>query len=115
MAYCTGVDQPLWKGDEVAYRTLHAWVARHKGRPAACSHCGANGRTDWANVSGEYLRDLDDYIALCRRCHKAFDGPTECQRGHPFDEANTIIRKDGRRRCRACTREQERRRYRERQ
>lgn len=27
---------------------------------------------------------------------------TECPRGHPFDEANTYIRPDGRRRCRAC-------------
>lgn len=27
---------------------------------------------------------------------------TECQRGHPFDAANTRVRKDGTRECRAC-------------
>lgn len=27
---------------------------------------------------------------------------THCQRGHPFDEANTYIRPDGNRTCRAC-------------
>lgn len=29
-------------------------------------------------------------------------GITECRRGHPFDEANTIWRPDGRRKCRTC-------------
>ena len=29
---------------------------------------------------------------------------THCQRGHPFDEANTYIMPNGRRRCRACLR-----------
>lgn len=33
---------------------------------------------------------------------------TECVNGHPFDEANTRILPDGRRRCRACTRERQR-------
>lgn len=27
---------------------------------------------------------------------------TECPRGHPYDEANTYIRKNGSRNCRAC-------------
>ena len=27
---------------------------------------------------------------------------TECVNGHPFDEANTYMRKDGSRSCRAC-------------
>lgn len=34
---------------------------------------------------------------------------THCKRGHPFDEANTYIRKDGSRFCRACERENKRR------
>lgn len=50
------------------------------------------------------------------------DGPTarhakqtECKRGHPFDEANTFIMRDGGRRCRTCDRARNReakRRYR---
>jgi HNH endonuclease len=27
---------------------------------------------------------------------------THCKRGHPFNEANTLIRKDGSRRCKTC-------------
>ena len=29
---------------------------------------------------------------------------THCKHGHPFDEANTLIRSNGHRRCRACLR-----------
>lgn len=29
---------------------------------------------------------------------------THCQRGHAFDEDNTFITRDGRRKCRACRR-----------
>jgi hypothetical protein len=29
---------------------------------------------------------------------------TECKRGHPFDEENTRIRKDGNRSCKTCDR-----------
>lgn len=34
---------------------------------------------------------------------------TACVNGHPYDEDNTGIRPDGRRRCRACHREAQRR------
>lgn len=34
---------------------------------------------------------------------------THCPRGHPYDEGNTYIRKDGARSCRACNRERHRR------
>jgi len=37
---------------------------------------------------------------------------TQCDKGHPFDEANTRIRGAGRRECRTCHRERERERYR---
>lgn len=35
---------------------------------------------------------------------------TECDRGHPFDEANTLVRPEGRT-CKACRRLKERERY----
>lgn len=36
--------------------------------------------------------------------------PTECHRGHPYDEANTVTYTNGRRACRACRRAAERKR-----
>ena len=66
-----------WKGDEVGYGALHDWVYRELGRPNKCIHCGlvSNNpyKMQWANLSGQYKRDLDDWIRLCAKCHKKYD------------------------------------------
>jgi hypothetical protein len=64
-----------WKGDEVGYRSLHLWVDLHGVKTGRCVECGrevgvARGTgTQWANISGEYRRDLDDFRELCIPCH----------------------------------------------
>ena len=62
-----------WKGDKVGYNALHNWVNRKLGKPKECINCGFisdNGRQfHWANVSGEYKRDLSDWERLCVSCH----------------------------------------------
>lgn len=65
-----------YKGDEVGYGALHAWVRRHKGTPSLCSHCGTteSKRFEWCNVDGKYRRKLVDYIRLCKKCHNNYDG-----------------------------------------
>jgi hypothetical protein len=68
-----GADNPAWKGDDVGYPGVHAWVRAHKEKTGTCSECGANGATEWANVDHQYRRDLDDYRELCRSCHRAYD------------------------------------------
>jgi hypothetical protein len=35
---------------------------------------------------------------------------THCPEGHPYDEENTYVRKDGSRQCKACAREYQRER-----
>lgn len=66
-----------WKGDEVGYFGLHNWVRRTLGKPNKCEHCNdisLNGRQyHWANKSQKYLRDKDDWIRLCVKCHKKYD------------------------------------------
>jgi len=68
-------DSPNWKGDDVSKGALHDWVRRHRGRPRVCEHCNTKTaeQYDWANVSGEYKRELDDFIRLCRACHAKYD------------------------------------------
>ena len=83
---------PMWKGDSVKYRALHQWVERRLGKPQKCENpiCfyprkGSKYKGcrsglllapkvyDWANISGEYKRKLDDWIRLCRSCHIKYD------------------------------------------
>jgi hypothetical protein len=74
-----GPAHPGWKGEKVSYSGLHAWVATHKTKTGVCEDCGqyvgTNGPrgTQWANISGDYRRDLDDFRELCVLCHRRFD------------------------------------------
>lgn len=62
-----------WKGEHASYMAIHNWLRRHKQKSGVCSDCGKSARTDWANISGEYRRELGDYRELCRGCHVAQD------------------------------------------
>ena len=70
-----------WKGEKVSYSGLHRWLYKYKKRPNECQHCGKENKINkngsnylhWANISGKYKRELDDYIALCPSCHKNYD------------------------------------------
>jgi len=68
-----GIDHPLWKDDKAGYSALHYWIARELGKPKECDECGFtsdnNRQFHWANISGDYLRDIDDWERLCVRCH----------------------------------------------
>ena len=65
----------LWKGDNVSYSGLHYWIHRKLGMPKICCNCGTiqAKKYEWANISGEYKRDLTDWIRLCKRCHSLKD------------------------------------------
>lgn len=57
------------------YQNIHAWIRRHYGTATKCSFDPTHKtkRFDWANISGEYKKDISDYIQLCRSCHKKMD------------------------------------------
>jgi hypothetical protein len=66
-----------WKGNNVGYFSLHAWVNRYLGKPTKCEHCGKDGLTghqiQWANTNHKYKRNLKDWIRLCAMCHQKYD------------------------------------------
>lgn len=66
-----------WKGEAVSYRNLHRWVERTAGKPNTCVMCKQShlkGKSiHWANRSGQYKRDLNDWIRLCVPCHANYD------------------------------------------
>lgn len=68
---------PNWKGSNAGKVALHSWVIYRLGKPMKCVDCGVEGLKSimyhWANISGKYKRDLDDYKRLCIKCHKKFD------------------------------------------
>ncbi|MFA5261424.1 MAG: hypothetical protein WC450_09370 [Candidatus Omnitrophota bacterium] len=70
-----GNKHPNWKGNNVSYQALHTWVTRHKGSPQRCEDCGTTEprKYEWANISGKYKRDLNDWKRLCTKCHRKFD------------------------------------------
>ena len=38
-----------------------------------CNSCEKIFKTHWANYSGNYKRDITDFLELCPTCHSAFD------------------------------------------
>ncbi len=77
LLWATGEKNVNWKGDKVGYRALHRWVVVRLGQPHCCDHCLKTNlkhrQYHWANKSGQYKRDITDWIRLCVKCHKAYD------------------------------------------
>ena len=71
--FVKGEGHPRWVGNSIKYSGLHKWVRSVLGKPTECEHCGVGGWLHWANVSGQYLRESGDWIALCPKCHKIYD------------------------------------------
>lgn len=86
-------NHPNWVGDKVGYNALHTWVHRKLGPAHKCDECG---RTEipkgkqrffqWANLSGEYKRDVSDWKQMCCVCHRKYDKITKLSR----EDANVI-------------------------
>lgn len=87
------------------YLKLHYWIRKNLGVAKYCS----NDKThiakvyDWANISGEYKKDLSDYRPLCRSCHckehftekkrrKFIGNKFHCRSIDVFDKSNEFIK-----------------------
>ncbi len=72
-----------WKGHLAGYSAKHKTL----GNPGICFNCNGNRpRVEWANISGKYHREKNDYIPLCSSCHRFFDT------GKSFDRKSLITR-----------------------
>src|SRR5215831_19033746 len=61
---------PAWKGDQAGIGARHDWIRLRKPKTGQCEWCGAKRYTELHNISGEYKRDLKDWVELCKPCHK---------------------------------------------
>jgi hypothetical protein len=107
-------------GANSEYVMVHNAARKTLGK--TCVRCGAAGRlqaalrhdADPARLRVEpahgllYSTDpVNDYHALCPRCHKRLDfgePRTHCRHGHPYTPENTHVRRNGARSCRTCHR-----------
>lgn len=66
-----------WKGDKAGYGAIHGFINRAKGKPNKCDNPNCEGKSkvfEWANINGhKYTRNIEDYIRLCRSCHRRMD------------------------------------------
>ena len=71
----TGELSSNWKGENVSYSGIHKWLVEKYGNPKICEKCKSTNKQkyDWANISGLYKRERDDFIGLCRSCHAKID------------------------------------------
>lgn len=74
-----------WKGTVADYKALHVRVAQAFGKPKVCEQCQDDTakRYEWANVSGEYVFDRNDWKYLCVTCHRRMDA--DSYTGKRFD------------------------------
>lgn len=109
------------------YHSIHYWVKKRLPKTEACSWCGNQSlRIELANLSGDYKKEVSDFVWICVSCHKKYDGVHElqkkyadekwatiqfCKNGHDLqDNYYDYIMKDGRhyRECKTCNKERTR-------
>jgi len=85
----SGGNHYAWRGEKGSYGTKHTWIRKYYGNPLKCEWCGVVGKRNkrswtihWANKTGKYTRNKDDYIGLCTRCHHKLDD-VGFKKGHP--------------------------------
>ncbi len=68
-----GKNNPMWKGDQVGYKSLHEWVRNHFPKPELCEICKVKPPIDLSNATGIYSREFINWKYLCRKCHMISD------------------------------------------
>jgi hypothetical protein len=86
------------------YRMIHYWIEKQLGKPMECSNCHTTSRNryEWANISGEYKKDITDWKRLCKTCHEIMDNKNLCLKGHKLTEDNVYNHPTRGRMCRRC-------------
>lgn len=57
-----------------SYGAIHMDLRRKYGPAPLCiNHHEKTINIDWANVTGVYTSDIEDYLPMCKSCHKLFD------------------------------------------
>ena len=66
-------NNPKWKGNKAGYDALHDWVKYRLNKASKCAFCPSTENIELANLSGNYKRNLQDWVQLCKKCHFKYD------------------------------------------
>ncbi len=63
--------------DTTAPSAIHQWLKKHYPKISRCYECGREGKTDLAfrHHPEPHTRNREDYLELCRKCHRKMDDP----------------------------------------
>lgn len=80
----TGINGHNWKGDKVKYDGLHRWIRKTLGSAKSCRFCKEDKkqRYNWASKEHSYLRDVNEWINLCVKCHRKYDKEWKSEKGN---------------------------------
>jgi len=67
-----GTNNGNWR-ELVGYTQAHRWARKTIKKSGVCNHCYETKKTDLANISKQYYKEISDWIELCRACHIKFD------------------------------------------
>lgn len=76
-----GEKHGLWKGDQVSYKGLHAWINHNLPKPELCQICNQKKLLAAACVTGIYSRDFSNWKYICWKCHAKLDNLGSCNKG----------------------------------
>lgn len=70
-----------FKGDKVGYAGLHDYIKTRWGKAKMCERCGCKKPPqahhkhwfEWANITGVYDRNRENWQSLCVPCHRHED------------------------------------------
>lgn len=99
-----------WKGENAKYVAKHMWIQKRYGKATYCDNdiSHQSRHYEWANISGKYLRDRNDYRQLCISCHRQMDAfrrsGGKCSKGHPHIPENRDYENGISKRCKICRR-----------
>lgn len=97
MEMVTGDKHYAWKGDQAGYKALHEWVVKNLGKAFWCTWCFSMVNIEWANLSHQYKRDINDWIQLCVKCHRNYDSNKNRTMAKDIFEFNKTTNSFGRR------------------
>lgn len=95
-----GPEHPMFSNTP-SYNAIHNYMRVRVPKPKTCLHCGEEKPLELANISQQYTREVNDWMYLCKSCHRRYDSKNVCKKGHPFTEGSYYER-DNSRVCKQC-------------